>query len=159
MEPTSLNFRRIGSPVISDLGDLVDDPMNKEMTIHSPCTNSGGDLVADDAGHLFLVTGYNKVYKVDIATRTTTFLATISGLPQKFTTSGVAVGEDGKQLIITSSVYSDAYFLVDPRNMDCFRTTNSAMKNMKRPISPTVIFCLPNLLPLPICLSARIGKT
>lgn len=109
-----LKFSTNGSPVISDLGDLVDDPMNKEMTIHSPCTNSGGDLVADDAGHLFLITGYNKVYKVDIATRTTTFLATISGLPQKFTTSGAAVGEDGKQLIITSSVYSDAYFLVDP---------------------------------------------
>ena len=109
-----IKFSTSGSPVISDLGDLVDDPMNKEMTIHSPCTNSGGDLVADDAGHLFLVTGYNKVYKVDIATRSTTFLATISSLPQKFTTSGLAVGEDGRQLIITSSVYSDAYFLVDP---------------------------------------------
>ncbi len=108
-----IKFSTNGSPVITDLGDLMDDPLNKEMTVHSPCTNSGGDLVADDAGHLFLVTGYNKVYKVDIATRATTYLATISGLPQKFTTSGVAVGDDGKQLIITSSVYSDAYFLVN----------------------------------------------
>src|SRR5450432_2547546 len=109
-----IRFTTNGSPVLTDLGDLVDDPLNKEMTIHSFCTNSGGDLVADDAGHLYLITGSNKVFKVDIATRITSYLATVSGLPQKFTTSGVAVSEDGKQLLVSSSVYSDAFFLVDP---------------------------------------------
>jgi hypothetical protein len=109
-----LRFTTKGSPVLTDLGDLLDDPQNKEKTIHSICSNSGGDLVADDAGHLFLITGSNKVFKVDIATRMTSYLATVSGLPQKFMTSGVAVSEDGKQLIITSSVYSDTYFLIDP---------------------------------------------
>src|SRR5450432_4272617 len=109
-----IRFTTYGSPVLTDLGDLVDDPLNKEMTIHSPCTNSGGDLVADDAGHLYLITGSNKVYKVDIATRVTTYLATVTGLPQKFTTSGVAVSENGKQLLVSSSVYSDDYFLIDP---------------------------------------------
>jgi hypothetical protein len=103
-----------GSPVLTDLGDLVDDPLNKEMTIHSPCTNSGGDLVADDAGHLFLITGSNKVYKVNIATRVTTYLATVTGLPQKFTTSGIAVSEDSSQILAVSSTYSDAYFIIDP---------------------------------------------
>ena len=109
-----IRFSTNGSPILADLGDLLDDPLNKEMTIHSPCSNSGGDLVADDAGHLYLVTGSNKVFKVDIATRLTSYLSTISGLPPKFTTSGVAVSEDGKQLVIISSVYSDSYFLVDP---------------------------------------------
>jgi Secretion system C-terminal sorting domain len=109
-----IRFTTNGSPVLTDLGDLVDDPLNKEMTIHSFCTNSGGDLVADDAGHLYLITGSNKVFKVDIATRITSYLATVSGLPQKFTTSGVAVSENGKQLLVGSSVYSDAYFLIDP---------------------------------------------
>lgn len=108
-----IRFTTIGSPILTDLGDLLDDPLNNEMTIHSPCANSGGDLVADDAGHLYLITGSNKVFKVDIATRVTSFLATVSGLPQKFATSGVAVSEDGKQLIVSSSVYSDAYYLID----------------------------------------------
>jgi Secretion system C-terminal sorting domain len=109
-----IRFSTNGSPILTDLGDLVDDPLNKEMTIHSICANSGGDLVADDAGHLYLITGFNKVFKVDIATRVTSYLGTVSGLPQKFTTSGVAVSEDGKQLLVSSSVYSDAFFLVDP---------------------------------------------
>jgi Secretion system C-terminal sorting domain len=110
-----IRFSTIGTPVMKDLGDLVDDPMNKEMTIHSPCTNSGGDVVADDAGNLFLITGSNKVYKIEIDTRLTTYLTTISGLPAKFTTSGVAVSDEGK-LLISSSLYSDAYFIVDPEN-------------------------------------------
>ncbi len=63
-----IRFTTNGSPILTDLGDLQDDPMNKEMTIHSICANSGGDLVADDDGHLYLITGSNKVFKVDIAT-------------------------------------------------------------------------------------------
>jgi hypothetical protein len=109
-----IRFTTNGSPMLTDLGDLQDDPLNKEMTIHSVCANSGGDLVADDAGHLYLITGSNKVFKVDIATKITTYLATVSGLPQKFMTSGVAVTEDGKQLLVTSTVSSDNYFLIDP---------------------------------------------
>lgn len=109
-----LRFSTNGSPVLTDLGDLIDDPQNKEWTIHSLCANSGGDLAADDAGHLFLITGSNKVFKVDIATKMTSYLATVSGLPQKFTTSGVAVSEDGKQLLISSVTYSDTYFLINP---------------------------------------------
>jgi Secretion system C-terminal sorting domain len=109
-----IRFTTNGSPVLKDQGDLQDDPLNKEMTIHSICANSGGDLVADDAGHLYLITGFNKVFKVDIASRMTSYLGTLSGLPSKFTTSGVAVTEDGKQLLVSSSVYSDAYFLVNP---------------------------------------------
>jgi hypothetical protein len=121
-----IRFTTGGSPTLTDLGDLLDDPQNKEMTIHSFCANSGGDLVADDAGHLYLITGSNKVFKVDIATKMATYLATVSGLPQKFTTSGAAVSEDGKQLLISSSVYSDGYFLVDPESWRAlpFQTTH-----------------------------------
>ena len=109
-----IRFTTNGSPVLKDLGDLVDDPLNKEMTIHSICANSGGDLIADDAGHLYLITGSNKVFKVDIATRITSYLATVSGLPEKFTTSGVAVSEDGQRLLVSSSTYTDAFFSIDP---------------------------------------------
>ena len=109
-----IRFSTNGAPVLTDLGELQDDPLNKDMSIrNNPCANSGGDLIADDAGSLFLVTGSNRVFKVDIATRKTTYLATISALPAKFTTSGVAVSEDGK-ILISSSLYADGYFMVDP---------------------------------------------
>ncbi len=119
-----IRFSTTGTPVLKDLGDLVDNPLNKEMTVHSPCSNSGGDVIADDAGNLVLVTGSNKVYRVDIATRLTTYLATISGLPAKFTTSGVAVDEEGK-IIISSSLYSDAYFTVDPETWYALPSTGT----------------------------------
>jgi hypothetical protein len=109
-----IRFSTNGAPVLTDLGELQDDPLNKDMSIrNNPCANSGGDMIADDAGSLFLVTGSNRVFKVNIATRKTTYLATISSLPSKFTTSGVAVTEDGK-ILISSSLYADGYFIVDP---------------------------------------------
>jgi len=110
-----IRFNTKGTTILSDLGDLVDDPMNKEMTIHSICANSGGDMIADDAGHLYLITGTNKVFKVDISTRVATYITKVSGLPQKFTTSGAAVGENGSQIIVTSSIYSEEYFLIDAK--------------------------------------------
>jgi len=114
-----IRFTTNARPILADLGELQDDPLNKEMTIHNPCANSGGDLVADDAGHLYLISASNRVFKVDIATRITTFLATISGLPQQFTTNGAAVDENGK-LLISGSGYSDAYFMVDPKSWNAW---------------------------------------
>jgi hypothetical protein len=108
-----IRFTTGETPNLTDLGTLIDDPLNKEMSIHNPCSTAGGDMIADDGGHLYLICGSNKVFKVDIVTRLTTYLATISDLPQTFTTSGAAVTDDGK-IIISSAVYSDAYFIVDP---------------------------------------------
>jgi len=109
-----LRFSTAGTPVLQDMGDLVDDPQNKEMSVHSICANSGGDIIADNAGHLLLVTGTNRVYKIDINTRFTTYISTITGLPKKFATSGLAVNESGEGIIATSSVNTDAAFLIDP---------------------------------------------
>ena len=110
-----IRFTTHGSPVITDLGDLVDDPENKEKTIHSFCSNSGGDMIADDAGHLLLITGNNNIYTVDIATRLTTSLGRVTGLPAKFTTSGLVVTDDGKQLLVTSVAYTEANYIIDPK--------------------------------------------
>lgn len=117
-----LRFTTKGSPIVSDLGELVDDPLNQAMSIHNPCANSGGDLIADDAGHLYLITSSNRVFKIDIATKTTSFVKVISGLPQKFTTSGAAVTDDGK-LLVSSSQYSDANFIVDPETWEALAST------------------------------------
>jgi hypothetical protein len=109
-----IRFTTNGHPGLTDLGPLIDGPQNNEMTVHSSCANAGGDMVAGNAGDLYLVTASNRVFKVDVATRMTTYLATIAGLPAQFTTNGAAVNENG-QLIVSSSVVTNAYYLVDPK--------------------------------------------
>jgi hypothetical protein len=109
-----IRFTTNGNPVLTDLGPLIDDPKNNEMTVHSPCSNAGGDMVAGNAGDLYLITASNRVYKVDVATRITTYLATITGLPAQFTTNGAAVNERG-QLIVSSSIVTNAYYFVDAK--------------------------------------------
>lgn len=106
-------FSTDGSPSITDLGELVDDAANNE-TIHNACGNAGGDLVADDAGSLYLISASNRVFKIDINSKRTSYLGAISGLPTNFSSNGAAVNEDGK-LLLSSSVYTDGYFTVDPR--------------------------------------------
>ena len=106
-------FSTNGNTAITDLGELVDAATNNE-TVHSECANAGGDLIADDNGSLYLITGSNRVFKIDINSKRTQFIGTISGLPQKFATSGAAVDEDGN-LLLGSSLYSESYFLVDTK--------------------------------------------
>lgn len=134
-----IRFSTLGEPLLKDLGDLQDDPLNREMTIHSICANSGGDLIADDAGNLFLITGTNKIFKVNISSRIASYQGTVSGLPQKFTTSGAAVSENGKEILLASVTYPDAYFSVDPKNWtasevktrhDVFETADLANSNI-----------------------------
>lgn len=109
-----IRFTTNGAPVLTDLGELVDDPLNREMSVSNTCANAGGDMVADNAGNLYLISAANRVFKVNIATRKTTFLATISGLPAQFTTNGAAVNEAGN-LVVGSSVFTGACFVVDPK--------------------------------------------
>ncbi|HUP14380.1 MAG TPA: hypothetical protein VM187_19290, partial [Niastella sp.] len=109
-----VRFSTNNRPVLTNLGNLVDDPRNQEMTINNPCANAGGDMVADDAGNLYLLTAANRVYKIDIGTRMTTYVTTITGLPPQFTTNGAAVQENG-ELMISSSTYLAASYIVDAK--------------------------------------------
>ncbi len=106
-------FNTNGNTAITDLGELIDVPVSNE-TIHSECSNAGGDLIADDSGNLLLITANNHVFTVNINSRQTLFLGTISGLPQKFTTNGAAIDENG-DLLLSSAIYTDGYFSVDTK--------------------------------------------
>ncbi len=88
-----IRFTTNGKPSFTDMGELKDDPGNKEMSIFNTCTNLGGDMVADDAGNLYLITASNNVYKIEIKTRLATYIATIAKLPAAFTTNGAAINE------------------------------------------------------------------
>ena len=132
-----IRFNTKGSLALTDLGALADNPLNKENSIHNPCSTSGGDLIANDAGQLYLFVSTNRVFEIDIATKTATFVKAISGLPAKFATSGAAV-TDNNRILLTSSTYSDAFFIVDPEtwealpspaNLDIYGSADLANSN------------------------------
>jgi hypothetical protein len=110
-----IRFTTNNKPSFTDMGELKDDPHNKEMSILNTCSNLGGDMVADDAGNLYLITASNHVYKIEIKTRLATYLATIAKLPATFTTNGAAINEKGN-LLVSSSVYTEGSFIVDHKS-------------------------------------------
>jgi Secretion system C-terminal sorting domain len=123
-------FSTSGTPVISDMGSLKDYPGNNEMTIHNACGNAGGDMIADDEGNVFLITAQNSVYKITVSSMVAKFLGKISGLPEKFTANGAAVDDEGK-VIVSSSLYGEGYFSVDPLTWkaSAYKTKNGIYKS------------------------------
>ncbi|HLY68182.1 MAG TPA: hypothetical protein VKR53_00555, partial [Puia sp.] len=73
-------FTTKGNISITDLGALVDAPTNTEAARNNPCANAGGDMVADDSGNIYLVSASNRIFKVNLGTKNTQYLGTISGL-------------------------------------------------------------------------------
>jgi Secretion system C-terminal sorting domain len=98
--------------VVAELGGLVDDPANNGVSIHNRCTSFGGDMIADDAGNLYIISARNHVFKVNIETKIAKHLGAINNLPANFTTNGVVVNEAGA-LLISSAVYNEAWYTVD----------------------------------------------
>ncbi|HMG66776.1 MAG TPA: T9SS type A sorting domain-containing protein, partial [Chitinophagaceae bacterium] len=111
--------------IIEQLGTLVDDPGNTGISIHNRCSSWGGDMVADDAGNLFLVSAANSVFKVNIDTKVASWLGPLKGLPQGFTVNGLVVTDDGN-LLAGSQVFSKNWVVIDPKSWTAseFKTPN-----------------------------------
>jgi hypothetical protein len=109
------------------LGALIDDPANKNMSVHNSCSSYGGDIVADDKGALYLFSGPNNVFKINPETRVTTYLGHINGLPKDFTTNAAVVTPEG-QMLISSAVGKVTNFLLDLKTLKAtaFQTNNLA---------------------------------
>lgn len=101
------------NPQISDLGELHDSPENGDMKIDDASTSWGGDMLADISGYLYVISAHNHVFKIDVQTRTATYLQKIKGLPEGFTTNGAVVDEEGN-IIISSANSIISYYKVDP---------------------------------------------
>ena len=101
------------NPQISDLGELNDAPENGDMKISDASTSWGGDMLADVSGYLYVISAHNQVFKIDIQTRTATYLQKIKGLPEGFTTNGAVVDGDGN-IIVSSANSIISYYKVDP---------------------------------------------
>lgn len=110
-----VRFTTGNNALATDLGALIDAPGNAEMSVHNTWSSYGGDLIADNDGHLYLITSRNHVYRVSIQTRVAKYLGTVSGLPGNFLTSGVAVDRNGSEssLILVSSVDASDVYLFD----------------------------------------------
>ena len=107
--------KKAEATVITDLGTLTDDGSNEKNSVHSHA-GYGGDLIADAKGFLYLITGNRNVFKIDINSKVATFMGTINGLPQGFTTNGAMV-EEGSKVIVASSQSTIGYYRFDLNTM------------------------------------------
>ena len=105
-----IRFTTGKNPVITDLGALTDDAGNTK-SVHSR-GGFGGDMIADAAKNLYLVTAGRNVFKISIETKVATFIGTIKGLPQGFSTNGAMV-EEGSKVIVCSSESAVGYYRFD----------------------------------------------
>jgi hypothetical protein len=112
--------------LIEDLGQLVDDPANKGVSIHNSCSSYGGDVVADDDGNIYLFSARNQVFKVNIESRMATHLGAVTGLPQGFTINGAAVNENN-EVVVSSAVQLASLFKVNIKTWAATELTSSAI--------------------------------
>jgi hypothetical protein len=124
---TFIQFNTNKKTSLQTLGGLIDDPANKNMSVHNSCSSYGGDIVADDKGALYLFSGPNNVFKINPETRITTYLGHINGLPKDFTTNAAVVTPEG-QMLISSAVGKVTNFLLDLKTLKAtpFQTNNLA---------------------------------
>jgi hypothetical protein len=108
-----IRFSTTKKLVITDMGNLADDPNSKGgVSIHSSCSSFGGDIVADNQGNLIVFSARNQVFSINIETKVANNLGIVSNVPVNFTTNGAAVTADNK-IILTSAVDGNAY-VVEP---------------------------------------------
>lgn len=111
-----IRFTTGKKPVITDLGNLVDDEKNGAVSVHNRCSSWGGDMIADAFGKLYLVSARHAVFEIDVATRVAAFKGYISGLPANYTTNGAAVDAEGA-IIVSSAGSTQGYYTVDLQSL------------------------------------------
>jgi hypothetical protein len=115
-----IRFTTGRKPVITDLGALQDDASNGERSIHAKTLAWGGDMVADAAGNLYVISAFHHVFKVNIQSKVAVWVAEIKNLPATFTTNGAVVDNEGS-LIVSSANTAEGYYKVDMRSWNASR--------------------------------------
>jgi len=119
-----IRFTTDKNPVITDLGLLTDDAANGTNSVHSR-KGYGGDMIADAQGNLYVLTANRNVFKVAINSKVASFMGTIKGLPDGFTTNGAMV-EEGSKVIVASSESSIGYYRFDLTTMQAEKVSTTA---------------------------------
>jgi hypothetical protein len=104
-----IKFTTGRKPVITDLGNLIDDEKNGGLSIHSKCSSWGGDMLADAFGKLYVISANRNVFVVDINSRVASFKGSISGLPANYTTNAAAVNADGDIVVSSANIFEGYY--------------------------------------------------
>lgn len=115
------------TPVITDLGNLVDAESNKGMSIHNKCTSWGGDMVGDAFGKLYVISANHQVFSIDINTRIATHLGAITGLPAGYTTNAAAVNSNG-EIVVSSATKFDGYYKLSLSDLAAVKVQGSDVK-------------------------------
>ncbi len=125
-----LRFTTGKVPTITDLGTLVDDQSNQNISIHNSCSSYGGDMIADDNGNLYVISARNNVFRIDVSTRITKYLGAISSLPDNFTVNGAAVMADNK-IVLASATVVGTYYTMDIKSLVAtpFIVSNGALQS------------------------------
>lgn len=134
---------------VTDIGGLIDAPENKNVSIHNSCSSFGGDMVADDDGNLFVFSNRKNVFKINIETKTATYLGAVSDLPSAYTINGAAV-DNNNQVLITSAVDNSNIYTVDIKTLKAavmpssgpWRTSDLANSNLLSTRKPSSIMSL-----------------
>lgn len=128
---------------ITQLGALIDDPANNEVSVHNRTSSFGGDMIADDRGNLYIISARNHAFKINIETKVATHLGAITGLPASFTVNGAVVDGDGN-LLVGSAIDGKSYYVVNPKTWEAsafstlvvFRSSDLANSNFLNTSSP-----------------------
>ena len=123
-----IRFTTNKKATINDLGSLTDDAANGNNSIHS-ANGYGGDMIADKAGDMFVITANRRVFKIDIGSKVATYKGLIKGLPKGFSTNGAMV-EDGSMVIVCSSNSTEGYYKFDLNTLEAEKiSTGSSVYN------------------------------
>ena len=122
-----IKFTTGKTPVITDLGNLVDAESSKGVSIHNKCSSWGGDMLADAFGKLYVISANHQVFSIDINTRIATNIGSISGLPAGYTTNAAAVNTDG-EIVISSANKFDGYYKLKLSDLAAVRIEGSDVK-------------------------------
>jgi hypothetical protein len=106
-----IKFTTVRTPVITDLGNIVDADTSTGISIHNKCSSWGGDMLADAFGKLYIISANHNVFVVDVNSRVATFKGNISGLPANYSTNGAAVDADGEIVVSSANVFEGYYKL------------------------------------------------
>jgi hypothetical protein len=107
-----IRFSTGKNTTVTDLGNLVDDETNGNVSVHNRCTSWGGDMIAADDGSFYMFTHRNHVFQFNPQNRIAKHLGSITGLPENFTSNGAAVTEDGN-VIISCGYGNQQYYKID----------------------------------------------
>lgn len=111
-----IRFTTGKKPSITDLGTIVDDQANGNVSIHNSCSSYGGDMVADDDGNLYVFSARNHVFRISIESKIATHLGVVSGLPAGFTINGAAADAGGNKVVVASAMDAASLFSVDTKS-------------------------------------------